>query len=106
LVVGLILYALVAKHIVQFPAGKLKVDDRWMLAGSVVFFIGGLMANQWRVVRRVAPERFVAIVVVCGLCAVGGRARSIILVALVAAVLAAMQIVTLRRLNGRSRTRT
>ncbi|MBI4932560.1 MAG: low temperature requirement protein A [Actinobacteria bacterium] len=104
LVVGLILYALVAKHIVQFPAGKLKVDDRWMLAGSVVFFIGGLMANQWRVVRRVAPERFVAILVVCGLCIVGGRARSIILVALVAVVLAAMQIVTLRRLNGRTTT--
>jgi low temperature requirement protein LtrA len=99
LVVGLILYALVAKHIVQFPAGKLKVDDRWMLAGSVVAFVGGLLANQWRVVRRLAPERVVAIAVVCGLCIVGGRARSVILVGLVAAVLAAMQAVTIRRIN-------
>jgi low temperature requirement protein LtrA len=97
LVVGLILYALVAKHIVQFPAGKLKADDRWMLAISAVCFIGGLLAIQWRVVRRLAPERIVAIVAICALCALGAHARSVILVGLVAVVLAAMQAVTVRR---------
>lgn len=102
LVVGLIMYALVAKHIVQFPAGKLKVDDRWMLAGAVVAYVGGLMLIQWRAIHRVAPERVAALALVCGLCAVGGHARSVILVALVAAVLAGMHALTLRRIRARS----
>ncbi len=101
LVFGLVLYALVAKHIVQHPLGRLGVHDRWLLALFAVAFIGGLAGIQLRVRRRVAPERLIAIVVICALCIGGRHARSLVLVSLVAVVIAAMQTITVRRASAR-----
>ena len=97
LVFGLILYAVVVKHLVPQPEGPLTVDDRWLLALSVVCFVGGLLGFQFRVVRRLAPERFAAIATAVGLCVFGGRLPGLVVVASIAVVLAAMQAITWRK---------
>ena len=97
LVFGLVLYAVVVKHLVPHPNGHLLHDDRWLLGLSVVFFVGGLLAIQYRVVRTLAPERIVAIPVAIGLCALGGVLPALAIVALVAVTYSAMTAITWHR---------
>jgi low temperature requirement protein LtrA len=99
LVFGLVLYALVSKHIVLHPLGKLGAHDRWMLAASAVSFIGGLSLIQLRVRRRVAPERIAAMIMICLICWGGRYARSLILVSLVIVIYAVMQAITWHRVT-------
>jgi low temperature requirement protein LtrA len=99
LVIGLILYAVVVKHLMLHPAGHLHATDRWLLFLSAAMFIGGLVGLQLRVVRRVAPERLLAIAAIGALCAGGRHARGVIVVGLVAVAFALMQAVTYRRFN-------
>jgi low temperature requirement protein LtrA len=101
LVFGIILYAVVVKHLVPAPEGHLSVDDRWLLALSVACFVGGLAVTQYRVVRRVAPERLVAVVVTAGWCAAAKWMPGLVTVAGIAVVYATMQSITLRSLQGR-----
>lgn len=61
IVIGIIAYAVVVKHMVADPTESLPINDRWMLIASMVLLIGGCLHIQWRVVHRLAPERFVAI---------------------------------------------
>lgn len=103
LMFGLILYAVVVKHLIPHPDGHLSVDDRWLLASSVVAFIGGLLAIQYRVRRRMAPERFVAIGVVAVLCLLGGVLPGLLVVGSVAVVLGVMQAITTHRFAVTSR---
>jgi len=98
---GLILYAVVVKHLVTHPVGHLSTDDRWLLACFAAFFLGGLLVIQFRVVRRLAPERVAAIAVIAGLGALGGQLPGRVVVALVAVALAVMQAITWRRFTGR-----
>ena len=100
IVFGLILYAVVVKHLVPHPEGHLTVDDRWLLALSIAFFVGGLLAFQYRAVHRVARERFAAIAVAAGLCAVGHRLPGLVVVGSIAVVLGVMQAITWRRFRG------
>jgi low temperature requirement protein LtrA len=102
LVFGIILYAVVVKHLVPAPEGHLSVDDRWLLALSFASFVGGLVAVQWRVVRRVAPERLIAMLVSAGWCAAARWMPGVVTVSGVALVYGTMQTVTLRRLRGKS----
>ena len=97
IVFGLILYAVVVKHLVPHPDGHLTVDDRWLLASSVAFFVVGLLAFQFRVLHRMAPERIVAIPAAAGLCAMGAYLPGLVVVASIAVVLGLMQAITLRR---------
>lgn len=97
LVFGIVLYAVVVKHLVPQPEGHLSVDDRWLLALSVVFFVGGLLSFQFRVVRRLAPERFAAIAATIAVCGFGSRLPGVVVVALVALVLGVMQAITWRK---------
>ncbi|MEI8239807.1 MAG: low temperature requirement protein A [Actinomycetota bacterium] len=101
LVFGIILYAVVVKHLVPSPEGHLSIDDRWLLALSFGAFVGGLAATQLRVVRKVAPERLLAIPVVALWCVAGARMPGVVTVGGVAVAYAAMQAVTLRRLWGK-----
>lgn len=94
---GLILYAVVVKHLVPHPDGHLTVDDRWLLALSVAFFVAGLLAIQVRVLHRMAPERIVAIPVAAGLCAAGAFLPGLVVVASIAVMLGLMQTITWRR---------
>ena len=99
LVFGLILYAVVVKHLVAHPDGTLAADDRWLLGLSVALFVGGQMANHWRFARRVIPERPVAIVAAAGLCALGAWVPGLAVVAGIAVLLGIMQAVTWRRVT-------
>lgn len=100
LVFGIVLYAVVVKHLVPHPEGHLSVDDRWLLALSIVFFVGGLLSFQFRVVHRLAPERFAAIVAAIAVCALGGRLPGLVVVTLIALVLAVMQALTWRKFRA------
>lgn len=101
LVAGLVMYAVVAKHLVEHPTDELGTHDRWTLALSALFFIGGLMALQFRAIRTLAPERATALVVIAALAALGRWLPGALVVGLVAVALAVMQAVTLHRIRGR-----
>jgi low temperature requirement protein LtrA len=100
IVFGIVLYAVVVKHLIPHPTGHLAVNDRWLLACAAASFIGGLLGIQYRVVRRLAPERAAAIAVVAGLCALGGVLPGRLVIVGVAVVVAAMQTITWRRFKG------
>jgi low temperature requirement protein LtrA len=97
LVAGLVLYAVVAKHLVEHPLDELDVHDRWTLALSALCFIGGLMGIQYRAAKLVLPERVAALVVIAGLTALGRWLSGALVVALVALAVGVMQAITLRR---------
>jgi low temperature requirement protein LtrA len=97
---GIILYAVVVKHLVARPTDRLSVDDRWLLALSVVVFVGGLLALQRRVAHTTAWERVAAIVVGAGIAVLARWLRGEVAVALIAVVYAAMQSITWHRIRG------
>jgi len=96
---GIILYAVVVRHLVDHPVGHLSVDDRWLLGLSLAAVVGGLLGIQYRVVRGLAPERIVAVAVAAGVCLLGGVLQGTLVVALVAVVYGAMQAITWRRVS-------
>lgn len=97
LVFGLILYAVVAKHVIAHADERLTVADRWLLVAAMMLFIGGQLLIQFRVVRRLAPERFVAIAAIALLALLGGTLRGPVVIALLALTLVAMSVLTARR---------
>jgi low temperature requirement protein LtrA len=100
---GIILYAVVVRHLVDHPVGHLSVDDRWLLGLSVAAVVGGLLGIQYRVVRSLAPERLAAVVVAAGVCLLGAVLEGTLVVGLVAVVYGVMQAITWRRISrGRS----
>ncbi|MEQ1698826.1 MAG: low temperature requirement protein A [Ilumatobacteraceae bacterium] len=101
-VFGLILYAVVVKHLIPHPDGHLSLDDRWLLASFVICFVGGLMAFQFRVIRRVSSERIVAVPVAIGLCMLGRWLPGLVVIGSIAVLLAVMQTITMRRFKGGS----
>ena len=96
-VFGLVLYAVVAKHVVAHPTDALDTADLVALAGAVAFFVGGLASLQWQCVHRLSRERSLVVAVVAVLCAVvGPRVDAAFIVALVGLTVAGQQIVTYR----------
>jgi len=102
---GIILYAVVVRHLVDHPVGRMTVDDRWLLGLSVAAVVGGLLAIQYRVARGLAPERIVAILVAAGVCVLGAVLQGTVVVSLVAIVYGAMQAITWRRIVSRGSSR-
>lgn len=103
LVVGVTLYALVAKHVVPAPLDVLPTADLVVLTLAVAAFVGGMMALHWRVVRGVAVERLALIVLVAAWCALAGpRVAAAVVVAGVAVGLLAMHLVTLQMVSRRT----
>lgn len=96
-IIGIVLYAVAAKHAVVHPGAALGTSDRSAMAISVAAFLGGLLGLQWQVARRLAPERVVAIAVIAGLCVVGVDLAGGVLLAAVGVTLACSQAITLRR---------
>jgi low temperature requirement protein LtrA len=98
IVFGLVLYAVVAKHVVAHPTDPAAGTDLVVLTGAIAFFVGGLLGLQWQAMHRLAPERLAAIAAVAALCWVAGpRVPGAALVAVVAVIVAIMQVITLRR---------
>ena len=107
IVFGLVLYAVVAKHVVAHPTDPASGSDLVVLTGAVAFFVGGLLGLQWHAMRRLAPERVAAIGAVAALCWVAGpRVPGAVLVAVVAVIVAIMQAITLRRYDRLAAERT
>ena len=100
LVFGMVLFAVVVKHLIPHPEGHLTQDDRWLLALSVLFFAGGLSAFQYRVMRRVSPERLLCIPAVAALCVAGAWLPGLVVIATVAVLLFVAQALTMRRFRG------
>jgi low temperature requirement protein LtrA len=97
IVVGIILYAIVAKHHIAHPTGRLEVADRWLLIGSALLFVGGILHIQWQAVHRLAPERLIALAALAAVAAAGGWIPAAVALTLVALVVAVMSTVTWRR---------
>jgi len=98
IVFGLVLYAVVAKHVVAHPTDPPSGSDLAVLAGAVAFFVGGLLGLQWQAMHRLAPERVLAILSVAVLCWVAGPLiPGAVLVLAVAVIVAIMQTISLRR---------
>jgi low temperature requirement protein LtrA len=97
IVIGILAYAVVVKHMVADPAASLPTNDRRLLIASMVLLIGGCLHIQWRVVHRLAPERFVAIGAIAVWLLVGSALAGSALVGGIAVVLAVMQSITWRR---------
>ncbi len=102
IVFGLVLYAVAAKHVVSHPDEPMGPGDLAFLAGSVAFFVGGLLNLQWQAIRRLASERVAAIGVVAAMCLILGPViAGGWLLALTAVVIGVMQSTSVRRLAGR-----
>ncbi len=97
IVVGIIAFAVVVKHMVADPTESLPINDRRLLIASMVLLIGGCLHIQWRVIHRLAPERFVAIAVIAVWMLVGSAVAGSAAVAGIAVTLAVMQTITWRR---------
>jgi low temperature requirement protein LtrA len=97
IVTGIIAYAVVAKHMVADPTESLPISDRLLLVAALAMLIGGCLHIQWRVVHRLAPERFVAVVVAAVWLLVGASLPGSAAVGGIAVILAAMQSITGRR---------
>lgn len=98
LVLGLAFLASVIEHVVAHPGDDLHTDELWLLGTSVVLIAGGFMGLQWRLRRRIAPERPIAVVVVIVLLRfVGPLVAGTAMIAIVAGVMAAMQTITSSR---------
>lgn len=96
-VFGLVLYAVVAKHVVAHPLDPLATADLVALAGAVACVVGGLAGLQWQCVHRLSRERSLLVLVVAVLCAVlGPHVDAVVIVALVGASVAGQQFHTYR----------
>ena len=98
LVLGVAFLASVIEHVVAEPEGHLHDEQLWLLGTAVALIGGGFMWLQWRLRRRVAPERPVAIAVVLGFLALGApHIGGVAVIAIVGAVMAASQTITAGR---------
>jgi low temperature requirement protein LtrA len=100
IVMGILGYAVVVKHMVADPNAPLSAADRWLLFAAMAVFVGGCLNIQWHVVHRLAPERFTAIAVIGAVLLIGDSLDGWAVVGVVAIVLAAMQAITWRRFRS------
>ena len=100
IVLGIILVAIVAKHLVQHNTGHLAVEDRWLMIASASLFIGGMLHIQWRVVHRLSPERLAALAAIGCLVSLGGALPGVVTLALVAVTIGVMSTITWRKFNN------
>lgn len=88
---GLVLYAVVVKHIVPHPYGHLASDDRWLLGSAVAAFVGSLLVLRLRISRKIAWPRSLVVLAVAALCLFGGRLPGLVVVGGVALLVGVMQ---------------
>lgn len=97
IVAGIVLFAVVMKHMVPHPTTTLPAADRVLLAIAIALVVGGYLHMQWRIAHHLARERLVAVAIVAGWCAIAGEVAGVAVVAAVAVIVAGMQAVTWRR---------
>ncbi len=94
IVFGIILYAIVAKHVVVHPWDDLTPADRWLTVVSAVLLVGAFLHIQWRAVRTLAKERFVALAVVALIVGLGASLPGVAVVGLIAFTLGVTATIT------------
>ena len=97
IVTGILAHAVVAKHMVAEPAHTLPIAYRWLLISAFAMLIGGCLHIQWRVVHRLAVERFVAVAGITVWVLAGKSLSGWAVVGGIAVILAVMQAITWRR---------
>ncbi len=93
---GLVLYAVVVKHIVVHPYGHLAINDRWLLGSAVAAFVGGLFLIRFRITRQLAWERLLVVVAVAVLCLLGGQLPALVVVGGVALLIGLSQSLSIK----------
>ncbi|MEY2580562.1 MAG: hypothetical protein QOE09_411 [Ilumatobacteraceae bacterium] len=101
IVVGIVGYAVVAKHMVAAPAHTLTDADGWLLIGALAILIGGTLNIQWHVRHRLAVERIVAVAAIAAWVLVGASLAGWAVIGGIAGILAVMQSITWRRFRQR-----
>ena len=102
IVLGVVFYAVVAKHVVVHPGEPLDQADRWMLTASVLLFTGGLIVVKVRTTRGIAPERVAVIAVGCGAAFSGDSIDAIAAIAVIGVTMIGAQIISGRRFERSS----
>lgn len=98
LVLGIAFLASVIEHVVAHPEGHLHDDQLWLLGTATALIAGSFVWLQWRLRRKVVPERPIAVVVVGVLLAsVGPHVGGVAMIAIVALVMTVMQVITTSR---------
>ncbi len=97
IVLGVVFYAVVAKHVVVQPGDPLDHADRWMLAASVVLFTGGLVVVKARTAGGIALERIAVIAIGCGAAFAGDAVDAIAAITTIALAMIGAQTITGRR---------
>jgi low temperature requirement protein LtrA len=97
IITGILAYAVVVKRMVGFPNAPLPIGERWLLSAAFAMLIGGCLHIQFRVIHRMAPERFVAIAAIAAWVFAGSSLHGSVTVAGIAVILAVMQSITYRR---------
>jgi low temperature requirement protein LtrA len=100
IVTGILAYAIVVKHMVAEPSESLPSADRWMLIAAFVMLMGGCLQIQWRLVRRVSLEHFVAVTAIAAWLIIGESLPGSSAVGGIAAILAVMQSITSHRFRA------
>ncbi len=100
LIAGIVAYAVVVRSMVASPTDDIDLAHRVLLVASVALLLGGYLSIQYRVTRRLAPERVVAIVVVAGLIPLASSIPGFLVVAAVGIVLGITQAITWRRFQA------
>jgi len=95
IVLGVAFLASVVEHVVAHPEGHLHGDQLWLLGTAVALVGGGFMGLQWRLRRKVAIERPIAIAAYAVFLATAGpHVNGVVAVAVGGAVMAVMQLIT------------
>lgn len=100
LVFGIILYAVVAKHVVAHPGDELARTDQWMLMAAVMIFLGGQLAIQYRIVRHLSRERLAVVAAVALVPVVGSSVTALVIIAALTVGLAVMSISIWRKFRA------
>jgi low temperature requirement protein LtrA len=93
IVAGLILVAAALEEVSLHPDEALPAEFRWMLAGGIVAFLGGIGIAVHRAYRVFARERIVGGALVVVLVAVAGSVDALVLLVSVNVLLAAVLVV-------------
>ncbi|HBX76445.1 MAG TPA: hypothetical protein DEG43_02255, partial [Acidimicrobiaceae bacterium] len=87
LVCGIIVFAVLAEHVVHSPRKHFDTAEQVLLAGAAVLLIGGFMAIQWRLSRTVSTVRLTGLASILLLAVVSGVVPGLVSMVCLAVIL-------------------
>jgi low temperature requirement protein LtrA len=98
-VLGLILYAVVAKHVLEHPFAPMEISDRTMLLGSLLGVYGGFITAQVYMARTLNRPRLVTLAIAAAWIVVSRALPAIAVVAGMSVLLIAVSTYLWRRVR-------